>query len=393
MQQNIIILHLSLIDGVGPATINTIIRNKPGNCAWRDIYTFGAQRWRELGIFTSIAQKLCAGLSDSKIVEEELLRLKKHDISLTTILDDDYPQLLRHINVPPAILYYKGAPFLQHEKMVAVVGSRKADNYGQQVIESLIPSFIAHNWSIVSGGALGADSMAHAATINAGGKTIVILGSGLLHPYPHSNKSLFDEIIKSGGTLVSPFSLTTTARPGNFPARNRIIAGLSKGCIVVQAAKKSGASITARYALEQGRDVFAVPGHIDNILSAGCHALIQEGAKLITNAADVLQEFGEEIRTEIEPVVVPEKTRQLAMSLSPKPQTINRPQKINKPKKNVYAQDTIQGKILNSCAQPANVDDLVLAFDLQLSELQSILFDLQLEGLVQQNIAGQWVLI
>jgi DNA protecting protein DprA len=384
---NTCILHLSLIDGIGPATIKTIIHCKPHTASWHDIYHFTHKDWCELGLSENSAHKVVTGLSDSALLECELALIEKHKVSWLTNLDERYPSLLNHIYIPPAVLYCKGAMFDVHHKMIAIVGSRKADSYAQEVIDSLVPTFVANDWSIVSGGALGADSMAHKAALGAGGKTVVVLGSGLLQPYPYSNKHLFDEIIEHGGTLVSSFPLTASALPGNFPARNRIIAGLSKGCIVVQAAYKSGANITAQYALEQGREVFAVPGTINHELSAGCHALIKEGAQLVTSAQEVLFELGETMVHKVDQKSPQEKqTKTDSVAYQPA-----RPVPKKALSQSAYPPTSIQAKIISVCAQPVALDELVQLFDVALPELQSLIFELQLEGVIAQNFAGQWV--
>ena len=147
----------------------------------------------------------------------------------------------------------------EHDACIAVVGSRSGTAYGKRAIQALIPPLVAQQWHIVSGGAMGIDAFAHQATLQAGGTTIAVLGSGLLQWYPAEHRRLFTEILEKNGTLLSAFPMNMEPLQGNFPARNRIIAGLSRACVVVQAAQKSGASITAKFALEQGREVFAVP--------------------------------------------------------------------------------------------------------------------------------------
>ena len=345
------------------------------------------------------------------------------------------------------MLYIQGADLATFTKCLAVIGSRDADRYGKQVIESLVPPLVEHGWSIVSGGALGADAMAHAATLKAGGKTIAVIGSGLLHPSPTSNLDLFDTILANDGALLSIFPLSMKSRPENFPIRNRIISGLSRGVIVAQGARKSGTRITAQYALEQGRDVFAIPGLIDNPLSEGCHALIQEGAKLISRVEDVFEEYGEVMKKD----EVPQSTRdernevQLAIlydnkfaldSLQLKERQSAkrnfkisdeispvRPELIEGHNKNLQSlsiaiahlpkleerkwealdvsgvaleseawkgQGEIPLQILSACKKPISIDDLLAHTNIPLPELQTLLFNMQLDGMIQQNFAGLW---
>ena len=317
-----------------------------------------------------------SGLADTALLDQERQLIEQHDIVWTTCIADDYPYLLKHIHLPPVVIYWQGEPLHDEQKRLAIVGSRKANQYGKQIIEHFVPTLVVHDWVIVSGGALGIDSMSHEATVQAGGKTIAVLGSGLLRPYPYSNKKLFRSIIEHGGTILSSFPLRMEALPGNFPARNRIIAGISRGSVVVQAAAKSGARITAQFALDQGRDVFAVPGPIDDELSAGCHALIQEGAKLVASPEDILNEYGEQLSTVAAKQSVQKKGP--IMSVIPAKQRAKEP-------------DSIQGKIIGSCRQPCSTDELAQKTGLGLPELQNLLFELQLEGAIRQDFTVMWV--
>ncbi|HRN77931.1 MAG TPA: DNA-processing protein DprA [Candidatus Dependentiae bacterium] len=363
-----IILHLSLITGIGPATLTNMIQAKPESMTWSDVYACDVQQlvlW--FGMTERIAQSIVTGLQDFSLIHKELDLIQRHDISWATLSDAEYPQLLRHIHAPPAVIYWQGrCP--QVDTMIAIVGARKANYYGQRVINQVVPVLVENGWTIVSGGAIGADTMAHRATLAAKGSTVVVLGSGLLEPYPSSNNKLFKEIVACGGTVLSSFPLGMQGLPGNFPARNRIISGLSKGCVVVQAAIQSGARITAQYALEQGREVFAVPGPIDDPLSAGCHALIQEGAKLVTSAQDIITEFTQSYG-------------------------------VGYVQQNLFVEPacespiitTLEGKIVRACSQPKSTDDLVAEFGLDLSQIQVKLFELQLAGQVEQDFTGMWV--
>ncbi len=364
---NHILLHLSLLDGVGPAAIKKIINHKPTEYAWDALYKFDVNTFMHIFGFTQhVAEKIVQGLHDKSLLEKELYLIAHHTINWTTILNDDYPELLKHIYAPPTILYWRGSMINNFEKTIALVGARKANHYGQRFINKVVPKLVHNNWTIVSGGALGLDSMAHHATVQEQGKTVVVLGSGLLHLYPRSNIKLFDQVIETGGLILSAFYLQMKAMPGNFPARNRIISGLSKGCVVVQAAAKSGARITARYALEQGREVFAVPGPIDDPLSAGCHLLIQEGAQLVNGAEDILKEFGE---------------------LDQKSDCKD----IQNKQQSIQSNDSIEERIIVACNRPCSTDDLVSQIGLSLPDLQAKLFDLQLMGSISQDFTGMWV--
>ncbi len=369
-QQNLIVLHLSLLTNINPVVVHAILQSPE---LLPDLYAASASMlMRTYGIPQEVADKLVAGLANKTILEAECTLIKQHNIKVMTLLDDDYPYLLKQIHLPPPVLYWQGTPLSDAQKHIAIVGSRKANSYGQQIIDAMVPTLVERGWVIVSGGAIGADSMAHQVTVNANGRTVVVLGSGLLRPHPSRNKKLFNDVVTAGGTVLSPFPLMMEGFPSNFPARNRIISGLSRGCVVVQAAQESGASITAHLALNQGRDVFAVPGPVHDELSAGCHMLIQEGAKLITGVNDILIEYGE-----YTPVKVDKRQSQKAVVPPPQQMTV--------------AMDmTPRGIIIRECAQLCSVDDLLAATGLPLGELQSKLFDLQLEGVITQNFAGKW---
>jgi DNA processing protein len=384
------ILHLTLIENIGPAIIQKI--RERSDISVSDLYSFSQADWIHVfGFSEGASEKLADGLASTKILEEELALIEEHNVDWLTFEDETYPQLLKQIYLPPAVLYIMGGSLQSYEKqkLLAVVGARKADNYGQRVVNTLISDLVAAQYIIVSGGALGIDAMAHAATLQNGGTTIAVLGSGLLHLYPSSNKKLFASIIEHGGALVSSFPLRMQALPGNFPARNRIVTGLSRGCLVVQAAQKSGALISADYAMEQGREVFAVPGPIGDELSAGCNALIQKGAKLVTCSADILEEFGD--RVIVDNQVIQEKVKQLSLELavaeiSPKwgPQL----KQSEDWGKNYSAEQKI---IIMACKKPISFDDIINSTQLSSELLQSELFNLQLDGIVSQDFTGMWV--
>ncbi|MDX1776326.1 MAG: DNA-processing protein DprA, partial [Desulfobulbales bacterium] len=204
--------------------------------------------------------------------------------------DPLYPFLLKNIHDPPLVLYVLGDPELLTGRGVAIVGSRAATHYGRSIAEKMAAGLSRQGLTIISGMALGIDTAAHAGTLAAQGKTIAVLGCGLDIIYPPSNRKLYRDIASSGA-VVSEYPLGTIPDNFRFPARNRIISGLSLGVVVVEAAKRSGSLITASHALEQGREVFAVPGRIDSAKSAGAHSLLQQGAKLVHSVNDIVEEF------------------------------------------------------------------------------------------------------
>lgn len=360
---NQILLQLSLVPGIGPATIEKL-RAFLGNRDWSllpTLQTYELQR----ALTPAMAEKVATALRDGSALEQEMRLLEKHAIQLVTINDEAYPSLLRHIHLPPPVLYVRGSVAALSQRAIAMVGSRQANRYAQQAIDLLVPPLVAHGYIIVSGGARGADSMAHAAALQANGSTIAILGAGLLSPYPMYQRDLFERIAVQGA-LISPFPLRLPADEGTFPARNRIIAGLCDAVIVVQAAEKSGARITAQYALDQGREVGVVPGPIFDPLSAGCHALAMQGASLITSAADIFALMG----VAAQPVIP------TAPAL---PETVSA---------SLHSKDPIIG----ICRVPQSFDQLLMVTQLGPQALQERLFTLTIEGHIQQNSAGLWVL-
>jgi DNA processing protein len=363
MDQHNALLHLSLLEGIGPATIKHAIIPLGLKHGWDALYHFTVADWMAAGITPRRAAALVEGLQHTELLERECALIQKHAITVITLLDSTYPAMLATIYIPPIILYMQGAP-LTNRRHIAVVGSRGANRYGKEVIDALIPELVAHDMVIVSGGAIGADSMAHRATIAAGGSTIAVLGSGLLNPYPLSNKKLFHDITATGGTLISPFTMHTLPVPGNFPARNRVIAGMCQGVVIVQAAEKSGTRITAQYALEQGRDVFAVPGPLFDPLSAGCHALIQEGAKLVTCAHDILEEYalgGEKSSCSVIPMATAQREG-----------------------------TPLEQQILELCIHPHSIDELAIKVQQNIQTVQLLLFEMQMAGTLEQDFAGLW---
>ncbi|MDF2635805.1 MAG: protecting protein DprA [Pelosinus sp.] len=214
---------------------------------------------------------------------------KKKGIKLCTYSDPEYPQLLLNTFKPPQVLFYRGVLPIT-DNLIAIVGARKATSYGKNIAQFLATELTAAGIWVVSGAARGIDTAAHQGALLKEGYTIAVLGCGVDVNYPPENGKLINQIAECGA-VVSEYAPGTIAHPGHFPARNRIINGLSRGVVVVEAAERSGALITADFALEEGRDVFAVPGSIFSAASKGTHRLIKQGAKLIDSAADILEEY------------------------------------------------------------------------------------------------------
>ena len=223
-------------------------------------------------------------------LKKVLYILEEQNIEVVTIYDENYPESLKNIYNKPLVLYIKGKILEEDEFAIAVVGSRKATSYGKWATEKFVKELVNLDITIVSGLATGIDSIAHKTALEYNGRTIAVLGNGLDIVYPNKNKELYKEIAKNGA-LITEYFCGVAPLPYNFPQRNRIISGLSLGVIIVEAKGKSGSLITAQHALEQGKEVFAVPGNINSIFSEGTNRLIKDGAKLIMDVEDIIEEL------------------------------------------------------------------------------------------------------
>ncbi|MBD1371466.1 DNA-protecting protein DprA [Hazenella sp. IB182357] len=227
----------------------------------------------------------------AQFIQEVKKELDTRNITAITWLDEQYPPLLKEIAKPPWILYAKGQlQLLNHLPTLAIVGTRKPTIYGEKVTMQICSELAKHDWTIISGMAMGIDGEVHRHVLEVGGKTIAVLATGVDVVYPKINRKLYTQLIQDG-LVISESPPGTTAHAGLFPQRNRIISGLSQGTLVIEAAERSGSLITADFSLEQGKDVFAIPGPITSDKSAGTNQLIQQGAKCVTQVDDILEEF------------------------------------------------------------------------------------------------------
>jgi DNA processing protein len=248
----------------------------------------------EIASVGRISRKLAAALptlADDPTADDVIDLCRKRSVDIILEGSDAYPSLLSRIDDPPGLLFVRGTLLPQDSLSVAIVGARHATAYGLKAAEQFGAGLARAGYTVVSGLARGIDAAAHRGAMKAGGRTIAVLGSGVLNVYPPEHADLAREVIDSGA-LISELPPLTDPNVGTFPQRNRIVSGLSLGVVVVQAADRSGALITARLATEQGREVFAVPGPIDCRMSRGCHGLIRDGAKLVESVDDILEEFG-----------------------------------------------------------------------------------------------------
>lgn len=364
------ILHLSLIPGVGIETIK-LLTHDLDNILIDNIYKFSLKNLQNhFGLSEKKAVKVYDGLQNEEMLQKELQLIEKHNAHIVSFLNPEYPDILNTIHSPPPILYYKGAPFSAYKDMtfLAIVGSRKANYYAKQVVNNFVPEFVKNNICVVSGGALGVDTMAHEATIQHNGKTIVVLGSGFSKIYPYQNKKLFDTIIEKGGTVITPFSIETEPLAYNFPERNRIISGLSASVLIVQASEKSGAYITAKCALDQGREVCVVPGSIFDPCSVGCHNLIKEGAIVADSAAAVLETCKISAKQNNEKTASDQTFQESASDYS------------------------LEAKIVRQCIMPVFLDELLDIFDsVDATTIQNSLCLLQIQGKIKQDVSGAFI--
>ncbi|MGD0896258.1 MAG: DNA-processing protein DprA [Thermoguttaceae bacterium] len=281
-------VRLSLIPGVGPRTQQRLLGQfgSPGAvlaAAPSDIR-------RVEGVGPKLSERIAAAAEEID-AEGEVALCRQHGIAILTRADPQYPRVLREIPDPPGLLFVRGTLRPEDGLAIGIVGTRHGTSYGLRQAERLAGSLARSGLTIISGLARGIDAAAHRGAIEAGGRTLGILASGVLSIYPPEHDKLAEEVV-AHGALVSEQPPRSAPLAGTFPQRNRLISGLSLGVIVVEAADRSGALITARHAMEQGRDVFAVPGNVDSRASRGCHRLIRDGAILVETADDVLEHLG-----------------------------------------------------------------------------------------------------
>ena len=276
-------IALQRVPGIGPATLTRLIEQ------YGDPQVILQNPTQLSGLSIDVLAALRT--PDWQRVDTDLAWLERDNHHLIPIDDPRYPKLLKELPDPPMLLYAKGNPELLSSWQLAIVGSRNPSASGRQTAKDFAFYLAAGGLTITSGLATGIDGAAHQGALAAGGKTIAVVGTGLDRVYPAQHRDLAHTIAEQG-VIVSEFPLGTSPRPEHFPRRNRIISGLSLGTLVVEAALKSGSLITARMAMEQGREVFAIPGSIHNPLSRGCHHLIKEGVKLVETAEDILEELG-----------------------------------------------------------------------------------------------------
>ncbi|MCA9085195.1 MAG: DNA-processing protein DprA [Planctomycetaceae bacterium] len=357
------LLSLSLTKGVGPRLQTVLLQRFESGV---EVLRQSAATLSTVnGISPRLAEEILA-TARSSAVDSILQRCAESNIRLLCKTDDNYPTYLTHVDDSPPILYCRGTLLPQDNLAVGIVGSRRCTMYGRQQAERLAGALARAGFTVVSGLARGIDAAAHRGAMNAGGRTIAVMATGVRNIYPPEHADLAMEIIDAGA-VVSEFPLDQKPLPGLFPQRNRIISGLSLGVIVVEATRKSGALYTARHAFEQGREVFAVPGPVDSIASEGCHDLIRDGATLLRNIDDVLAELG--------PLTTPATSGESLTVHDPRELTLNAQEK----------------EILNLISRtPVAVDELLRATQLDHSRVLSTLTVLEMKRFVRR-LAGNLV--
>ncbi len=353
------LVSLNLIPGIGSVHLGHLLEyfNNP-----QEIFKASRQSLEAL-VGGRISQSVVS--FDTKNLDNDLAQAKKAGLEIITLFDAGYPQNLRQIPGLPIVLYVLGKITESDKLSLGIVGSRRASFYGLSSAEKFAAELALNKLTIVSGMARGVDTYAHRGALKVAGRTLAVMGSGFNHIYPAENKGLAEQIAKNGA-VVSEFPMDTKPLAYNFPRRNRLISGLSLGVLVTEAAKNSGALITIDFALEQGREVFALPGRIDACVSMGTNELIKQGAKLVTCSSDILEELNLEISD-------------------------NNYQSTLEAKDNILCAN--EEDILYNCIskEALAIDDLVVKTSLTSSQVSNLILRLQFKKLIKELPGKQFI--
>jgi DNA processing protein len=359
-------LALSLTPGLGPTRARKLV-----NCfgSTERIFNASLTELEAAGMMAASAQAIALGQSIEK-ADEELMRAASAGVKVLTIDDAEYPAQLREIYDPACVLYVRGDAGILAKAGIAVIGTRHPTPYGLGMAERLACDLAAHGLIIISGMARGVDTAAHRGCLNGRGKTVAVFGTGVDVIYPRENQKLADQILAAGGALVSEFPVNTFPAPQNFPIRNRIISGISMGVLVIEAGEYSGTRITSRCAIEQNRDIYAVPGNVTSKLSWTPNTLIKQGAKLVATWEDVWEELGSDIKLSLQ-----------------SPQA-NATQDLGTASLFDEALSPNEKKVLGSLKadEAMQIDEVIEKLDSKLSspEIFAALFELELAGKIKQ---------
>ena len=346
------LIALHSINGMGCQRLRSILEhyNWQAQLAWEDY-----RNWREIKFLPKGSAEALISARMAIDMDSQYEIFLAFGASVITLNDEFYPSLLKKIYDPPVLLFYLGELPKEDDICIAIVGSRRATVYGKQVAEVFSRDLAQENIWITSGMARGIDSVCHKAAIEAGGKTLAVLGAGLDIIYPPENKNLYQEI-RENGAVISEMPLGTAPLARNFPMRNRIISGLSRGVMVIEAGDKSGTLLTVDRALEQGRDIFAVPGPVTSALSRGTNNLIKQGAKPVTTAKDVWEEY------------YPESRRNNVKAV----------------KKIANNNDPLEEKLTELLKEPLHFDELIGKVQLTPDKLAAALTMYEIRGIIKQ---------
>ena len=388
--ETISLIHLNMIQGVGLKTVQVL----------RDVFGSAERALQatpdELSKIDRLSPAMCDLLRRKPVqypIERELALIQEYGCQVLTLYNDTaYPSQLKEIDTPPLLLYIRGELTSEDPLSISVVGSRNAKDYGRKVSYRLSYQLAQHGLTVVSGLARGIDTSAHRGALEAGGRTIAVMGSGLSFVYPATNSDLAEKITESGA-LISEFPMATKPKPNNFPRRNRIISGLTLGTVVVEASNRSGALITARLAGEQGREVFAVPGEIFSEHSTGTHRLINTGAKLINTVDDLLNELPpyvlSRIQSEARVGSIPDFSSQVPVveKGTPNSAATQSSAEAQQPIQSASPPDLTPDEqtVFDAIEVPSShIDTIVRTTKLPISQVSSVLLMLELKGIVQQ---------
>lgn len=354
------LIALSLVTGVGPRLTAALLDHFGSAAAVLRASVHELQEVPYLG--AKVAESLTRALANPDVAKECEL-VAQHGVHLRVKGRDDYPATLATVEDAPHLLFVRGTMDPGDEKAIAVVGSRGCTSYGRRIAERIAADLARAGWTVVSGLARGIDGCAHRGALSVKGRTLAVLAGGLSKIYPPEHKDLANEVAQSGA-LITESCMRMEPMATLFPARNRIISGLSRAVVIIEAAEKSGALITARLALEQGREVFAVPGPVDSIASAGTLQLLRKGARLVRHAQDILEDL-EELPQLVESKAEPVQT-------GPPPHLSD-----------------VEQKIWDGLAEKRMVDDLTVQLEMPITELTRHLMTLELKKIVRR-LPGNW---
>jgi len=360
-------LAIALTPGLGPTKARKLVEHFGSPEA---VFRASLTELESTGIQAVSAQSLATGRS-AELARDEIARAAAVGVAVISMDDPAYPPRLKEIYDPPLVLYIRGNPEILTKPGIAMVGTRHPTPYGTGMAERLACDLAMQGLVIISGMARGVDTAAHRGAISAKGKTIAVFGTGVDVIYPKENSRLSEQMLALGGALISEFPLGTFAAPQNFPIRNRILSGMSFGVLVVEAAEYSGTRITARCALEQNRDVFAVPGNVTNKNSWGPNTLIKQGAKLTATWEDVWEDLPADVRLALTPASSTESPGSSSASLFPE-------EGLPPHEKRILG--------LLKADEATHIDEIVekLETELSSSEIFAALFELELTGKVRQ---------